>query len=95
MEKTRQILALLELQKKLTVLKCVKEWKSVNETLKLFRIPVSTCFGWKKVYDKYGENGLLKKHPFPYNHPNQIKEDIIEKVLYLRRENQLGSWRIK
>jgi transposase InsO family protein len=41
------------------------------------------------------ENGLLRKHPVAYNHPNKISEEIIERVLSLRKEYQLGSWRIK
>jgi transposase InsO family protein len=95
MEKTNQILAHLGLQKKLTVLKYVKEWKSVNKTLKLFRIPRSTYYKWKKAYDKNGENGLLRKHPVAFNHPNKINEEKMEKVLSLRKEFQPGSWRIK
>ena len=81
--------------KKLTVLKYVKEWKSVNKTLKLFRIPKSTYYKWKKAFDKNGENGLLRKRPVAYNHPNKIRVDIIKKVLSLRKEYQLGSWKIK
>jgi transposase len=88
MEKTIQILAHLGLQKKLYVLKYVKEWKSVNKTLKLFRIPKSTYYKWKKAYDKNGENGLLRKHSVAYNHPNKIREVIIEKVLFLRKQYQ-------
>jgi transposase len=95
MEKTNQILAHLGLQKKLYILKYVKEWKSVNKTPKLFRIPKSTYYKWKKAFDKDGENGLLRKHPVVYSHPNKIKENIIEKVLSLRKEYQPGSWRIK
>jgi hypothetical protein len=72
-------------------LKYVKEWKSVNKTLKLFRIPKSTYYKWEKAYDKNGKNGLLRKHPVAFNHPNRIKEEIIEKVLSLRKEFQPGS----
>jgi len=95
MEKANQILAQLGLQKKLSVLKYAEEWKSVNKTLKLFKIPKSTYYKWKKAYDANGENGLLRKHPVAYNHPNKISEPIIEKILGLRKEHQLGSWRIK
>ena len=77
MEKTSQILNQLSLQKKLAVLKYVNEWKSVNKTLKLFKIPKSTYYKWKKAYDENGENGLLRKHPVAYNHPTKISEPII------------------
>ncbi len=94
MEKTNQILAQLDLQKKLSVLKYVEEWKSVNKTLKLFEVPKSTYYKWKKAYDSNGENGLLRKHPVAYNHPKKISEPVINKILDLRKEHQLGSWRI-
>ncbi len=95
MEKANQILAQLGLQKKLSVLKYVEEWKSVNKTLKLFKVPKSTYYKWKKAYDANGENGLLRKHPVACNHPNKISEPVIDKILDLRKEHQLGSWRIK
>lgn len=37
----------------------------------------------------------MRKHPIAYTHPNKIKEEIVDKVLALRKEHQLGSWRIK
>jgi transposase len=37
----------------------------------------------------------LRKQPIASNHPNKIKQDVIDKVLSLRKEYQLGSWRIK
>lgn len=37
----------------------------------------------------------MRKHLVAYNHPNKIKEDIIEKVLNLRNDYQLGSWNTK
>jgi transposase InsO family protein len=37
----------------------------------------------------------LRKHPIAYSQPNKIKEEFVDKVLALRKEHQLGSWRIK
>ena len=95
MEQTKEVRAYLSHQKKLTILKFVRDWKSVNKTLKQFKIPKSTYYKWKKAFDKGGKNELLRKHPVAYNHPNKIKEAVIEKILSLRKEYQLGSWRIK
>lgn len=68
---------------------------SLAKALKEFNVPKATYYKWKKIFDKDGEDGLLKKHPVAYNHPNKIKEEVIEKVLSLHKEYQLGSWRIK
>jgi transposase len=64
MGKTNETLAYLSFQKKLVFLKHVKEFKSITRALKEFRIPKSTYYKWKKAFDKDGENGLLRKHPF-------------------------------
>jgi transposase InsO family protein len=76
-------------------LKYARKFKSVTKALAEFHIPRSSYYEWKKAFDKDGEKGLMRKHPVAYNHPNKIKEEIIEKVLSLRKEYQLGSWRIK
>jgi hypothetical protein len=38
---------------------------------------------------------LERKKPIAYNFPNQIKPEVVQKVLELRQENKLGTWRIK
>lgn len=95
MEKTKEIKAYLSLQKKLVLLKYVSGFKSITKALREFKIPKSTFYKWKKAFDADGEIGLLRKHPIAYTHPNKIKEEIVDKVLALRKEHQLGSWRIK
>lgn len=95
MEQTKEIRAYLRFQKKLIILKHVKEFKSVSKTLAEFNIPRSTYYKWKSAFDKDGEKGLMRKHPVAHNHPNRIKEEVVDKVLSLRKEHQLGSWRIK
>jgi transposase InsO family protein/transposase-like protein len=95
MEKTKEIQAYLKHQKKLVILQYAKEFKSISKALKEFKVPKSTYYKWKKAFDKDGTSGLLRKHPIAYNHPSKIKEDVIDKVLLLRKDHQLGSWRIK
>ena len=95
MEKSRFILAQLALEKKLFILKYVETSKVVRQTLKDLKIPRSSYYKWKTAFNKAGEQGLLRKHPVACNHPNKIKEDVVEKILLLRKDYQLGSWRIK
>jgi transposase len=95
MEKTKEVQMYLQHQRKLFILQYAKEFNSVTKTLHQFKIPKSTFFKWKKAFDKDGADGLLRKHPVAYKHPGKIKEDVIDKVLFLRKAYQLGSWRIK
>ena len=95
MELSKDVKAYLKLRKKLMVLEYARRSGSVAKALKEFKVPKATYYKWKKIFDKDGAEGLLKKHPVAYNHPNKIKEDVIEQVLSLRKDYQLGSWRIK
>lgn len=95
MELSKDVKAYLKLRKKLIVLEYARRSGSVVKALKEFKVPKATYYKWKKIFDKDGEDGLLKKHPVAYNHPNKIKEEVVEQVLSLRNEYQLGSWRIK
>ncbi|AZA53934.1 IS481 family transposase [Chryseobacterium sp. G0201] len=95
MEKTKEIKDYLNYLKKVQVLKYAKERGKNKEAYEFFGIKKSTFYKWKKEYEKQGEKGLLRKKPLAYNFPNQIKPEIVEKVLELRQEHKLGTWRIK
>jgi transposase InsO family protein len=95
MEQTKEIRAYLSFKHKCIVLEHAKKFKTIKEALKIFHVPKSTFYKWKKAYDKNGKDGLLRKYPIASNHPKKIKQEIIEKILSLRKEFQLGSWRIK
>lgn len=93
-ERPKEVQMYLQHQRKVFILQYVKEFKSVTKTLQQAKIPKSTFYKWKKA-GKDGLEGLLRKHPVAYTHPQKIKEDVVDKVLHLRKEHQLGSWRIK
>lgn len=95
MEKTKEISQYINYRNKLIILENIKKFKSVKEALKVFNIPKSTYYKWNKAFKKEGAAGLIRKSPVAYNHPNKIKQEIVDKVISLRKEFQLGSWRIK
>ncbi|MGV0927460.1 IS481 family transposase [Empedobacter sp. ULE_I145] len=94
-KKTKEIAAYLTYSKKLQVLKYAKEYGNNSIAYKFFGVKKSTFYKWKKAYDEHGEEGLLRKKPTPRTFPNQIKQEIVNKVLELRKEHKLGTWRIK
>jgi transposase InsO family protein len=95
MKKTKEITEYLTFMIKVKVLKFAQTRKNNKEAYELFGVKKSTFYKWKKSFEKEGEKGLMRKKPIAYNFPNQIKEDVIEKVLELRKEHKLGTWRIK
>lgn len=92
---TKEVKAFLKLGRKLMTLAYAKRSGSVATALREFKAAKATYCKRTKIFDKDGEDGLVKKHPVAYPHPNKIKEEVIEKVLSLRKEYQLGSCRIK
>ena len=94
-KKTKEIEAYLTYSKKLQVLKYAKEYGNNSIAYNFFGVKKSTFYKWKKAYDEHGEEGLLRKKPTPRTFPNQIKQEIVNKVLELRKEHRLGTWRIK
>ena len=95
MKKTKEITTYLTFIRKLKVLQYAKERGKNKEAYELFGIKKSTFYKWKREFEKLGEKGLERKKPVAYNFPNQIKPEVIQKVLELRQEHKLGTWRIK
>lgn len=95
MKKTKEIEAYLTYNKKTQVLKYAKEYGNNSIAYKFFGVKKSTFYKWKKAYEEHGEEGLLRKKPTPRTFPNQIKQEVVNKVLELREEHKLGTWRIK
>lgn len=95
MEKTKAIQDYLTFQKKVQVLKYAQARGKSKEAYELFGVKKSTFYKWKKAFLKEGENGLIRKKPIPHTYHNQLSSDVVEKVLQLRKDYKLGSWRIK
>jgi transposase len=94
-EMTKEIKEYVSFRRKLTIINYARDIGSNIEAIRTFKISRSTFYKWKKAFDKDGPQGLLRKKPIANTHPNKIKPDVVEKVLKLRKEYQLGSWRIK
>ncbi len=94
-EMTKEIKEYVGFRRKLTIINYARDIGSNIDAIRTFKISRSTFYKWKKAFDKDGPQGLLRKKPIANTHPNKIKPDVVKKVLELRKEYQLGSWRIK
>lgn len=95
LKKTKEIRDYLTLRKKLGVLQFAKEIGSNQKAYEFYEVKKTTFYKWKKAFDKHGEKGLIRQKPIAYNFPNQIKPEVVSKVLQLREDHKLGTWRIK
>jgi transposase InsO family protein len=69
--------------------------RNISKVCREFNIPRSTFYNWRKRYDEEGPSGLYRKKPVAHSHPRKTPPEVIEKILEIRREYQMGAWRIK
>ena len=90
----KEVKSYLKLRKKLLVLEYARVFGSNLKAYKALGIPKSTFYEWKRTYDIYGEEGLKPKKPTAKSHPRSLSQDVVDKILELRRVYHLGSKRI-
>jgi transposase InsO family protein len=83
----------LRIRFKLVVLEFAKH-DGVTKTCKEFEVPRSTFYEWKKKYDLDGRAGLYRKKQGTHKHPKKTRPEVVEKILELRKEYQIGALRI-
>jgi len=65
-----------------------------TETCREFEVPKSSFYEWKNAYKRDGVAGLKRKKPVAHSHPRKLLEDVVDKILHIRRSYQLGPERI-
>lgn len=72
----------------------MSEEKNISKACKEFEIPRSTYYEWKSRHKKYGDKGFLRIKEDKQYQP-RIGSDIVDKILEVRKEFQMGPVRIK
>ena len=67
----------------------------VRKACREFNVPRSSFYRWKQKYEQEGRSGLYRKKPVPKSHPRKTAPEVVEKILELRKEYQIGALRIK
>ena len=83
-----------EIRRKLRILEHADKIGSVAVTCRYFGIGRSSFYRWRDAYHRNGVEGLVNARPIARNHPNRTPDEVIEKVLHLRRKYHLGPIRI-
>ena len=58
------------------------------------RVARSTFYLWRDRYRELGEEGLRSRRCAPHNHPIKTPDDVVEKILHLRRTYPMRPIRI-
>ena len=91
-KKAKEIVAL---RNKLFILDFIsKSNQSVRKECEEFGVTRNSYYNWLRRFKAEGKEGLKRKKPVAYSHPNKIKQTVIDKILELRKEYHLGSIRI-
>ena len=84
----------LRVRFKLVVLEQANHF-GVTKTCREFNVPRSTFYRWKQKYDNEGRSGLYRKKPVAHSHQRKTSPEVVEKILEIRTEYQIGALRIK
>ena len=84
----------LRFRKKLAVLGYARDIRSNSKAWREFEVPKSTFYLWKKTYEREGQAGLKRKKPIAHTHSKRVPPEVVEKILQIRQDYQLGPERI-
>ncbi len=84
-----------EVNRRLRILEHVEISGNVSLTCRYFGIGRETFYRWRRKYNLEGQNGLARKKPIGKKWPNQLPDEVVEKILHLRRKYHLGPQRIE
>ncbi|MFC2142130.1 helix-turn-helix domain-containing protein [Acidobacteriota bacterium] len=90
----KEVKEALRIRFKWAVMEYAQVCCNVAEACREFEVPRSTFYGWKKAFDKEGKAGLARKKPIAKNHPRSLSQDVVDKILELRKTYKLGPERI-
>lgn len=83
-----------EIRRKLRILEHAERIGNVAKTCRYFGVGSSSFYRWRGAFQKHGEDGLRRAKPIAKSHPNRVPDEIVEKVLHLRRKYHLGPIRV-
>jgi transposase InsO family protein len=84
----------LIVRRKMVILEYARLFGNVTKACRVFEVPRSSFYEWKKAFDAEGEAGLIRKKPIAQSHPRKLPADVVEKILQLRNTCHLGPQRI-
>ncbi|MDP7299033.1 MAG: helix-turn-helix domain-containing protein, partial [Myxococcota bacterium] len=83
-----------EIRRKRRVLEYAEKHGNINTTCRRFVIARSRFYVWRHRSRELGEAGLARRRQCSHNHPNKTPNEVVEKILHLRRTYYMGPIRI-
>ncbi len=83
-----------EIRRKKRILEYAEQIGNINKACRYFGVARSSFYEWRDRYRELGDEGLKSRKCCPHNHPNKTPDDVVEKILHLRRTYHMGPIRI-
>ena len=83
-----------EIHRKKRVPEYAERIGNINKACRYFGVARSTFYLWRERYRESGDEGLRSRRCGPHHHPNKTPDDVVEKILHLRRTYHMGPIRI-
>jgi transposase len=83
-----------EIHRKKQIIQYAERIGNVKKAFRYFGVVRSTFYLWRDRYRAFGGEGLKSRRCGPHNHPNKTPDEVVEKILHLRRTYHMGPIRI-
>jgi len=83
-----------EIRRKKRVLEYAEKHGNIRTRCLRFGIARSTFYLWRDRYRELGEAELARRMRRDHNYPNKTPDEVVEKILHLRRTYHMGPIRI-
>ena len=83
-----------ETHRKKRVLDYAERIGNINKACWHFGIARSSFYVWRDRYRELADEGLKSRRCCPHKHPNKTPDEVVEKILHLRRTYHRGPIRI-
>ncbi len=83
-----------EIHRKKRIIEYAERIGNVKMACRHFGVARSTFDLWRDRYRELGDEGLKSRRCGPHNPPNKTSDEVVEKILHLRRTYHMGPIRI-
>lgn len=81
--------------KRLTLLQLAEKLGNVSKACRMHKVSRSQFYEYKRSFQEFGLEGLIDKPPIPGSHPNELSEDVKNRIIELSLEHPaFGQQRI-
>ena len=81
--------------KRLTLLQLAEKLGNVSKACRMHKVSRSQFYEYKRSFQEFGLEGLIDKPPIPGSHPNELSDEIKNRIIELSLEHPaFGQQRI-